>query len=258
MIQIRVVAEEGKPETILSGRFGMTGSCVTTVAGKDRNNVIGKTDRRRILEIVDRHLDAYRFVVPMTHRDCRFAVCCGSDESVGIDRDDAGAYAKFQAALVLDPDHPQALLGVATIGLKIDKASEAFDAAESLLALDPQHGQALRIRYNASLKLADEAKIFEALMGLALVEPEAARDRLYKLGHAAFEANDMVRAKRGLAKVVEIDASHASAQYLLGLVFMREAAHAEAKQHMQRFLELAPNDPDAGTARQILEHLAGS
>jgi hypothetical protein len=36
---------------------------------------------------------------------------------------------------------------------------------------------------------------------------------------------------------------------------MREGSKAEARKHLQRFLALAPGDPDAGTARQALDFI---
>jgi hypothetical protein len=36
---------------------------------------------------------------------------------------------------------------------------------------------------------------------------------------------------------------------------MREGAKQEAKSHLERFLELAPNDPDAATAKDALKYV---
>ena len=38
---------------------------------------------------------------------------------------------------------------------------------------------------------------------------------------------------------------------------MREGANAEAVKHLERFVQLAPNDPDAATAEKILKYLKG-
>ena len=169
--------------------------------------------------------------------------------------DDAGAFAKFQEALAIDPSFQPALLGLATTGLKIDRAAEAAAAAETLLKADPQNVQAIRIRYNAALKLGDEAMIVDSLVGLAAVDPAMARDSLFKLATAAYDSDDAVNAKKRFAKVLELDPNHARSHYFLGLILMREGAKQEAKSHLERFLELAPNDPDAATARDALRYL---
>ncbi len=168
--------------------------------------------------------------------------------------DDAGAFAKFKEALAIDPTLQPALFGLATTGLKIDRAAEAAAAAETILRADPQNEQAIRIRYNASLKLGDRAMIVDSLVGLAAVDRTAARDGLLKLATAAFDSDDTVNAKKALGKVLELDPNDPRSHYLLGLMLMREGAKQEARSHLERFLELAPGDPDAATARDALKY----
>jgi Tfp pilus assembly protein PilF len=174
--------------------------------------------------------------------------------------DDAGAFAKFQEALALDPNLEPALLGLATTGLKIGRAAEAAAAAEAVLKKDPRNEQAVRIRYNAALKLGDTVMALdalEALVALAAVDRATAVDGLSKLAFAAFDSDDVVHAKEALGKVLELDPNHARSHYLMGLILMREGAKAEARSHLERFLELAPNDPDAATAKDALKYLKG-
>jgi len=172
--------------------------------------------------------------------------------------DDKEAFAKFQEALALDPNLELALVGLATSGLKLDRAAEAYAAAETLLKANPQNVEALKIRYNAALMLRDETKLGEALLALAAYDADTARDGLYLLAAAAFEKDNMAKAKERFRQVLEIDPNHARSHYSLGLLLMREGAKADARRHLERFLQLAPNDPDAGTARDALNYLKAS
>jgi tetratricopeptide (TPR) repeat protein len=169
-----------------------------------------------------------------------------------------GAFAKFQEAVEVDPNLQVALLGVATTGLKIDRNAEVVAATETILKEDPQNEQAIRMRYNASLKLGDENLIIDALVSLAVVEPDMARDGLWLLALAAYDASDMARAKMRFNKVIEVDPNRPRAHYYLGLIYVSEEANAEAKSHLERFLELAPDDPDAATAEDLVKFLSGS
>ncbi len=72
--------------------------------------------------------------------------------------DHAGAFAKFQEALTLDPNLQVSLLGLATAGAKIGRNAEAIAAVETILKADPKNEAAIRIRYNAALALGDKAK----------------------------------------------------------------------------------------------------
>ena len=169
--------------------------------------------------------------------------------------DDAGAFEKFKEAVALSPDFQPALLALATTGLKVGKAEEAAAAAETVLKADPQNEQAMRIRYNAALKLGDTAMTVDSLEALASVDPKTARDSLFKLATAAYDSDDAVNAKKQFGKVLELDPDHSRAHYFMGLILMREGDKAGAQSHLERFLALAPNDPDAGTAKEALKYM---
>jgi tetratricopeptide (TPR) repeat protein len=173
-------------------------------------------------------------------------------EKIGEEKE---AFAKFQEALQLDPSFEPALVGLATSGLKLGRAAEAAAAAETLLKLNPENAEALKIRYNAALKIKDEAKVVEALRGMAAIDPTTARDGLFLLASGSFDKDDTAKAKERLRYALQIDPAHARSHYLLGLILMREGAKQEARMHLQRFLELAPNDPDTATAKEALTHL---
>jgi Tfp pilus assembly protein PilF len=169
--------------------------------------------------------------------------------------DDAGAFAKFQEAVAIDPGLEPALVGLATTGLKIGRAAEAFTAAETVLKAHPEHAEALKLRYNAALKLGDEAKLGDALQGLAATDATTARTGLFALASRAFQRDDTAAAKERFGQVLAIDPSHALSHYYLGLILMREGAKPDARSHLKRFLELTPDDPDAATAREALAQL---
>jgi Tfp pilus assembly protein PilF len=179
------------------------------------------------------------------------------NEGVALSKtgDSAGAFAKFQEALSVDPNLETALIGLATAGLKIGKYTEAATAAETILKGDPKNEAALRIRYNACLSLGDKERLVSALEGLAVVEPVIARDGILKLAFESYDAGDMVRAKERFRKVLALDPNHPYAHYYLALIAVGEGANADAKIHLQRFLDLAPNDPEAGSAREMLKVL---
>lgn len=170
--------------------------------------------------------------------------------------DHEGAFAKFQEAVTIDPQLEEALLGVATQGLLIKGYQEALAAAEAILDDDPGHEQALRARYNAALGLGDEAVLVSAAMGLATIEPVIARDSLLHLAFTAYDANDLARAKELFGKVLEVDPNQSETHYALAMIAVNDGATEEAKLHLERFLALAPDSPEAATARDLLAYLS--
>ncbi len=182
------------------------------------------------------------------------------NEGVALEKagDAAGAFAKYQEALKLDPNLAASQLGLATAALKLGKYAEADAAAESILKADPKNDAAIRIRYNAALALGDKAKLIDALVGLAAVDPVRARDGLVRLALDAYDANDMPTAKARFTKVLEVDPNYALAHYYLGLIFVGEGKTAEARTHFETFLQLAPNDKEAESTREMLKYLGKS
>jgi len=172
--------------------------------------------------------------------------------------DKAGAFVKFEQALDADPNLEPALFAVATTGLEIGKPEVTAAAAETILINNPGNEDALRLRYNAALELQDDEMLIDALVGLAPVEPEAAKQNLWLLAMAAYNANDNEKTKDRFGKVLIVDPDNAQAHYLLGLVYLGEGANEETREHLEKFLALAPNDPDAASAQEILSYLGSS
>lgn len=169
--------------------------------------------------------------------------------------DHAGAFAKFGEALKLDPNLQVSLIGMANAATKIGKNKEAAEAAETILKSDPSHEQAIRIRYNALLAMGDKTKLLEALQDLAPYEPTAARDGILRLAFEAYDANDLRVSKERFEKALLIDPNYPQAYYYLGVIDAGNGQNKTARKNLLKFLELAPNDPEAKSAREMLEYV---
>jgi tetratricopeptide (TPR) repeat protein len=179
------------------------------------------------------------------------------NEAVALTKsnDYEGAYALFKQALELDPNLSSALRGIAFAALETGRYAESLDATEALLESDPDNEQAIRLRYNAALELGDTDRIMDALVGLAKVEPEIARNNLLALAFDSYDANDMVESEKRFRKVLQVDPNHPHSHYLLALIYVNEERTEEAKHHLERFIALAPDDPEAPTATELLKYL---
>ena len=170
--------------------------------------------------------------------------------------DNAGAFAKFQEALNIDPNLQASQIGLATAGLKLGKNVEAATAAEAVLKTDPKNDQALRLRYNACLALGDKDRLFDALAGLGAVEPAIATKGLLALAFEAYDANNRDVAKARFQKVLEVDQNQPLAHYYLALVLVNEGNTADAVAHLERFVALAPpTSKELETAKDMLKAL---
>ncbi len=170
-------------------------------------------------------------------------------------KDYEGAFTKFQEAVNIDPSLQSAQLGLAEAALKSGHNAEAATAADAMIKADPKNEQAIRLRYNACLALGDKARLAEALGALAPYEPKVARAGLWNLASEAYGANQMDLAKAGYTKVIQLDPTYAAAYYWRGVINVSQGDTADAKSDLERFLQLAPNDKEAASAREMLKYL---
>jgi tetratricopeptide (TPR) repeat protein len=176
----------------------------------------------------------------------------GAESSRAGNRDDAIAYLK--RAIEVDPTLDQAYTALGQVYMVKKSYKEAVAALEPLLARDPQNLEALTIRFEALKAAGDKegAKAAEAAMKTA--QASQSPETLYKQGVAQYNSNNLVSAIETLERAVAADPRHAKAHYMLGLAYAGSDT-AKAKDHLQKFLELAPNDPDAAAAREMLTYM---
>ena len=176
--------------------------------------------------------------------------------------DIAAAAPKLQEAASLDPNLAEAHAALAEVYLEMKRNGEALAAADRYLVLRPGDARGLRARYDALKAAGDDEKAREALEALGTAgdagDPETAV-RFFNQGAELARTGKLDEAANFFQKVVEIapnDAKFAKAHYVLGLNLAKdESKKAEARQYLESFLKLAPNDPDATTAKEMLEYL---
>jgi tetratricopeptide (TPR) repeat protein len=176
----------------------------------------------------------------------------------------AGAAPKFEQAAALDPKLAEADGALADVYLELGRNPEALVAADRYLALKPDDPRGLRARYDALKGTGDNEKARATLAALALADPkgEATAVRYFNEGAELTRLAKYDEAAAWFEKVVEIapaEPKFAKAHYVLGLTYAKEekdsAKKARAREQLQTFLQMAPKDADAGTAKQLLDYL---
>ncbi|HEX2223841.1 MAG TPA: tetratricopeptide repeat protein [Thermoanaerobaculia bacterium] len=175
-------------------------------------------------------------------------------ELLRADKNDDAA-AQFNRAIQLDPNLPQPYVALGNIHLRKKNYKEAVATVDRLLAVQPRNLEALTLRYEALKASGDKAAAATAQTALKTASAGQSPQALYNQGVTLFNAGNPGEAKVALESALSADAKFAKAHYLLGLILAGENKPKEAKAHLQKFIEMAPNDPEASTAKEMIASL---
>lgn len=175
-------------------------------------------------------------------------------ELLRADKNDDAA-AQFNLAIQMDPALPQPYIALGNIHLRKKNYKEAVATVDRLLAVQPRNLEALTLRYEALKGSGDKNAAAAAQTVLKEASAGQSPQALYNQGVTLFNAGNVAEAKAALERTLAADAKFAKAHYLLGLIYAGENKPKEAKEHIQKFLAMAPNDPDASAAKEILASL---
>lgn len=162
---------------------------------------------------------------------------------------------RMESALKLKSDLEPAMKALAITYINLEEYELAAQMAESYLEAQPQDPTILKLRLDAYRALGNEEKMQEAFEAAAAVDPTVLVRAYVASAQAAFDAGNPAQAIADARAALEIDPDQPRAHFILGLSLVNQEQTDEAKVHLERFLELAPNDPEAETARSMLQYL---
>jgi tetratricopeptide (TPR) repeat protein len=162
------------------------------------------------------------------------------------------AFAKAQDAIAKGPDKAIAYNLGATIALKKNDWDSTIALGEKSLALEPDNTSLVGMLMQAYRAKGDKAKAAEYEKKYIAANPEQP-EVLYNQAVELYNKNDFKGAEPLLKKVVEGKPDFAKAHYLLGMSYVNLNKIPDMKKHLNEYLKLEPNGPDAATAKEMLE-----
>src|SRR5262245_44400493 len=142
-------------------------------------------------------------------------------------------------------------------GIELYKSRSFQEAAQVLEAAaqaSPGNARALTYLGLSRLELQQPGPAEEAFRKALEADANYAQAH-YGLGLALGHLGQRDKAIASLEKAVELDASNAYAHYHLGLALQQSGALDRAVLHLTRFLDLAPDAPEAPRVRALLSQL---
>jgi len=162
------------------------------------------------------------------------------------------ATADLKRAIEVDRTLEPAYGALANIYLSKQDYRSALDVADRWVAATPKSLSALQMRYKVLTDLKDP-RAKEAKVAMDSAKGDASNPLNH--GIELYNGNRIPEATKVFEDLLQADPKNARAHYMLGLCYTNTGDLAKAKEHLETFLQLAPNDPEAQSARQMLAEL---
>jgi tetratricopeptide (TPR) repeat protein len=166
---------------------------------------------------------------------------------------------KFKQGLAIVPDCFECynrIGGVHAMKKEYDLAEAAYKKSAELKPDNPMAYSGLAAIYTNQGKtdLASQAsaKAIELLGAGGAAGGGAGADASYNQGVILWNQGKVAEAKSAFQRAVEANPSHADAHYQLGMVLVNEGNTADAATEFETYLKLAPDGPQAPTAKALL------
>ena len=176
----------------------------------------------------------------------------------GVDAYNAGdiatAQSKLQQVVQLAPEMVAPYVALAQISLSQGSGAEALAMAQSALEHVPDDTRALKIAFDGARLSGNIEAAGQALDRLVELDPQWITTTLFDHAAKLFNDNQPEVAALELKSVLKADPTHARANFLLGMALFNSGRADEGRGYLEKFIELAPDDPDAEIARGLLSY----
>jgi tetratricopeptide (TPR) repeat protein len=167
---------------------------------------------------------------------------------------DDGALESYRRELQVATDdrvRHDAWVRIAMLCDRMGREECADEALTELIALDPADGTAYAQLIDRYVRHEEFAKVQE-LMANAPDDVQNDVTIHYNIGAGLWNQGDAAAAVPSLERVLELRPDMADAHRLLGFCKVSSSELEEAAEHFARYLELAPDAPDAAATRAVL------
>ena len=152
----------------------------------------------------------------------------------------------------MDPSLVDAHHAVATLLLAKGEHEAAAESAQRALSLGSEDVRTLRVLYDAYDALGRHDELTGIAPRLAAVDADFGGAKLVEQAAELWNAGQADKAASLSRQALAIEPNLAKAYYFVGLDHLSKGENDEARAALQKFIDLAPDDAEAPTAREML------
>lgn len=160
------------------------------------------------------------------------------------------AIAKFEEAIAAKPDLTAAHMALAKTYAREKMWDKAIVAANKSLEVDAEDTAMWTVLHAAYTAKGDKAKTAEAKAKLP-----ANANSLFNDAAKAINSGKDADAEPLLKQAIAADEKFGQAYYELGMLYVRAGKNADAKENLNKYLELEPTGKDSATAKEMLKYV---
>ncbi len=146
----------------------------------------------------------------------------------------AWARSQFEEALVLDPDHEEALIGLGEVLLRFGERTRAFQHFEQVLDLGYADDAGLMLSIGRALYRHELHGQAERFFRLALAADDEAAPAAAELGYVLHARGQVQEARHWLRQALESDPEHHEARAFYANLLYEAGRHEQALREFQR------------------------
>jgi len=178
------------------------------------------------------------------------------NEAIDVYRagDRAKARALLEEAVTVDPTLVQPHVFLGAICREDGDIECARREVDAVLALEPDNALAVRLAYDMAVARGDDEVEMQYAAKLVEVDPDYAAEELFKRGVEHYDASLYDEAAGLMNLVLQARPDDPKAIFILGMASFNKGDTEAARTNLERFIELAPDDPDAAIAKELLSY----
>jgi tetratricopeptide (TPR) repeat protein len=160
----------------------------------------------------------------------------------------------LEEAVVVDPLLVQPHVFLAAVCGEDGDLDCAQRELDTVFVLEPDNALATRLAFEMAVTRGDVDEELRLAAKLVEVDPEYAVEHLFARGVEHYDASQYTEAIALMNLVLQVRPDEPKAVFILGMASFNMGDTAAARVNLERFIELAPDDPDAAIATEILSY----